>query len=94
VDARGQACWLLNRLSPGFNLLHVADGARPNVPAGVSLTVIGEDLRDETGHFTRRFDARPGSAYLLRPDQHLAARFRAFDGAKLDAALARATGRL
>ena len=93
VDARGQACWLLDRLSPGFNLLHVADGARPNVPAGVSLTVVGEDVRDETGHFTRRFDARPGSAYLLRPDQHLAARFRAHDGAGLDAALARATGR-
>ena len=93
TDTRGEPHWLLNRLSPGFNLLCVKDGARPNVPSGVALAVIGEDLRDETGHFTRRFDARPGSAYLVRPDQHLAARFRAFDQAKLEAALARAMGR-
>ncbi|MDQ4060566.1 MAG: FAD-dependent oxidoreductase [Pseudomonadota bacterium] len=93
TDARGEPHWLLNRLSPGFNLLYVKDGARPNVPAGVALVVIGEDLRDETGHFTRRFDARPGSAYLVRPDQHLAARFRTLDRAKVEAALARAMGR-
>ena len=93
TDARGEPHWLLNRLPRGFNLLYVKDRARPNVPSGVALAVIGEDLRDETGHFTRRFDARPGSAYLVRPDQHLAARFRAFDQAKLEAALARAMGR-
>ena len=91
TDARGR-CWLLNRLSPGFNLVHVADGTRPDVPAAVSVVSVGEDLRDETGQFMRRYDARPGSAYLLRPDQHLAARFRACDRAKLEMALARATG--
>ena len=89
-DARGGGAWLLNHLSPGFTMLTVKDGGRPNVPAGAALTVIGEDLLDETGTFARRFDARPGSAYLVRPDGHLAARFRAFDRARVQGALARA----
>jgi 3-(3-hydroxy-phenyl)propionate hydroxylase len=51
--------------------------------------VIGEDLIDAAGHFTTRFDATPGATYLLRPDQHLAARWRSFDATKVGAALDR-----
>ena len=40
----------------------------------------------------RRFDAQPGTAYLIRPDQHVAARWRRFDAGAVRAALARATG--
>jgi 3-(3-hydroxy-phenyl)propionate hydroxylase len=40
----------------------------------------------------RRYDARPGTAYLIRPDQHVAARWRRVDLAAVQAALARATG--
>ena len=39
-----------------------------------------------------RYDAEPGTAYLLRPDGYIAARFRQPTRAALDAALARATG--
>ena len=39
-----------------------------------------------------RYDAEPGTAYLLRPDGYVAARFRHPTRAALDAALARATG--
>jgi 3-(3-hydroxy-phenyl)propionate hydroxylase len=46
----------------------------------------------DSGLAAERFDARPGTTYLLRPDQHVAARWRGFDAAKVAAALRRATG--
>jgi 3-(3-hydroxy-phenyl)propionate hydroxylase len=50
-------------------------------------------LHDAKGRFAQRYDARDGSAYLVRPDQHVAARWRSVDAAKVRAALARAVGR-
>ena len=83
---------LIERLSDGFELLYVKHGARPSLPDGIKLTVIGEDLIDSAGLFARRFDATPGAAYLLRPDQHLCARWRTFDLEKVKAARERALG--
>ena len=48
-------------------------------------------LEDEKGIAAQRYDARPGTVYLVRPDQHVAARWRSFDVAKVKAAVARAT---
>ena len=67
---------LVERLSDQFELLYVANGAVPAVPDNIKVTVIGEDLADAGGQFMARFDATPGSAYLLRPDQHICARWR------------------
>jgi 3-(3-hydroxy-phenyl)propionate hydroxylase len=52
----------------------------------------GADLLDEAGLLQARYDGRPGTTYLVRPDQHVAARWRAFDPATFTAALARAGG--
>jgi 3-(3-hydroxy-phenyl)propionate hydroxylase len=41
---------------------------------------------------TQRYDARPGTTYLFRPDQHVCARWRAFDLTQTRAAIARASG--
>ena len=49
-------------------------------------------LLDHQGAAARRFDGQPGTAYLLRPDQHVAARWRGLDAVAVAAALARATG--
>jgi 3-(3-hydroxy-phenyl)propionate hydroxylase len=57
------------------------------------MKVIGEDLIDARGLFAARYDARPGSVYLFRPDQYLCARFRAFDAGSIAAARARAIGK-
>lgn len=79
----------------GFALLECANGAAVDVPAGVAHLRIGENapLRDAAGLFTKRYDATPGSAYLLRPDGYVAARFRHPTPMALTAALARASGR-
>ncbi|MCK2087142.1 FAD-dependent oxidoreductase [Thauera aromatica] len=59
--------------------------ARGAAPAGLRT------LTDVKGRIRDRYDLQPGTAYLVRPDQHVAARWRAFDPAKVRAALARAT---
>lgn len=92
VRVGGEQGHLLERLTAGFELLYVADGGRPPPPEGIKLTVIGEDLLDSAGLFATRFDATPGASYLLRPDQHLCARWRAFDFGKVKAARDRALG--
>ncbi len=59
--------------------------ARPGRHTGMRV------MHDVKGLFARRYDARDGSAWLLRPDQHVAARWRHVEAAKVRAALARAT---
>lgn len=49
-------------------------------------------LIDTDGYIRNRFDMENGSCYLVRPDQHVAARWRQFDRLSVEAALARATG--
>jgi 3-(3-hydroxy-phenyl)propionate hydroxylase len=46
---------------------------------------------DTQGLFAKRYDAQPGSVWLIRPDQHVCARARRFNFAWLKAALNQAT---
>lgn len=48
-------------------------------------------LHDHDGLVAQRLNARPGTVYLMRPDQHVAARWRRFDLTAVQRALARAT---
>ena len=63
-----------------------------DAPDGVGVIRIGGDdgFSDSAGLAGARYDAEPGTAYLLRPDGYVAARFRHPTRAALDAALARA----
>ncbi len=78
-----------------FVLLESANGASIDMPGGISHLRIGGDapLRDHAGMFAKRYDASPGSAYLLRPDGYVAARFRHPTLSAVKAAMARASGR-
>jgi 3-(3-hydroxy-phenyl)propionate hydroxylase len=51
---------------------------------------VGRDLVDVQGLLAQRYDGRPGTTVLFRPDQYVAARWRSFDEAKVQAALKRA----
>ncbi|MBL0419508.1 FAD-dependent oxidoreductase [Ramlibacter sp. AW1] len=48
-------------------------------------------LTDAQGLAAQRYDATAGTCYLIRPDQHVAARWRQLDATRVRAALARAT---
>ena len=81
---------VLRSLSDGpvpVNLLRVeSQGVEPRATAGIPV------LEDAEGLAAKRYDAQPGTFYLLRPDQHVCARWRDLDVAAVRAALARATG--
>ncbi|TAH45343.1 MAG: FAD-dependent oxidoreductase [Betaproteobacteria bacterium] len=58
---------------------------RGTAPAGLKTLI------DARGRIRERYDLQPGTTYLLRPDQHVAARWRSLDVAQVRAAVARAT---
>jgi 3-(3-hydroxy-phenyl)propionate hydroxylase len=104
VESAG-APWLLDHLRDGFALLTFADAvpqtaaaalAREAIPCRV-VQVDGPSaderivLRDREGLLRQRYDGRPGTCYLLRPDQHVCARWRRFDADDVRAAIRRAT---
>jgi 3-(3-hydroxy-phenyl)propionate hydroxylase len=61
------------------------------VPAGVAAPPDLATVQDVEGLIAQRYDGRQGTCYLLRPDQHVAARWRVLDAGAVRAALARAT---
>ncbi|MDN7992956.1 FAD-dependent oxidoreductase, partial [Burkholderia orbicola] len=62
------------------------------VPAGHAQPAAGVDVvEDVDGLAAQRYDAQPGTFYLLRPDQHVCARTRTLDRQAIADALARAS---
>jgi 3-(3-hydroxy-phenyl)propionate hydroxylase len=81
----------------------LAELARAPVPVAPRLIVTGgppapaEDrgvpcLLDSEGLAAARYDGRPGTVYLFRPDQHVTARWRQLDAEAVAAAAGRARG--
>ena len=90
----GRPGWLLDRLGDRFVAL--VFGEAPKVRSvrwrGVEakVVVVGRDIEDAEGLMAERYDARPGTVYLIRPDQYVAARWREFDADMIEGAIARA----
>ncbi|TMJ49104.1 MAG: FAD-dependent oxidoreductase, partial [Alphaproteobacteria bacterium] len=96
--ARSGDCMYLTeafiRRGTGFMLLEFGNGAATETLEGLGVIRIGseDDFRDAEGLAGARYDAAPGTGYLLRPDGYVAARFRHPTRTAVDAALARASG--
>jgi 3-(3-hydroxy-phenyl)propionate hydroxylase len=93
VRGRGGERWLGEAVASRFTLLAEANGAPPEAPEGVACRVLGGDLVDVDGLAAARLDLTPGAAVLVRPDGHVAARWRRPDAAAVRAAHGRALGR-
>jgi 3-(3-hydroxy-phenyl)propionate hydroxylase len=93
----GDGGWLLGRLGGRFvALTHEADPGVSSLDVDgipVDVVVVGKDLTDPKGVLRERYDMQPGTTYLIRPDQYVAARWRTFDADAVAAAVNRATCR-
>jgi 3-(3-hydroxy-phenyl)propionate hydroxylase len=91
-DAPVPGGWLLRALGQGFTLLTI------NAQAPDSMTAHGQTIPrlplDATPEVTARYLGDAAAAvYLIRPDQHVAARWAGFDAQAVTAALGRAMGK-
>ena len=109
TDAAGKSTWLLHHLTGEFhgvlygdtNDLERAQPALAGLPEQVKLLVIAPKgstaeaghLVDSAGAYASFYDARPGTIYLMRPDQHVAARWRTLNIPAVIKALDRACAR-
>jgi hypothetical protein len=94
--APGSELGKASRLTLGFGCFFFdADLDGLEVPVKVLRVAIGPDgedaeLSDKDGALTQRYDLRPGSVYLFRPDQHVCARWRKPTAAQVKNAVKRA----
>jgi 3-(3-hydroxy-phenyl)propionate hydroxylase len=101
--ADGSRTWLLRELhrdgftalwfgsgAPDIDLAAAAQGLAPLRLLAVAPAGTAGGLSDADGQLASRYDLQAGSLVLLRPDQHVCARWRRPTGAALRAALQRA----
>ena len=88
-SAEGKMTWLLHHLGGTFRVLVCERATAPEI-AGLESFQIGKDVMDTDGLFAARYGQE--FVYLIRPDQHVAARFSAPTSAAILAAWARARG--
>ncbi len=89
IDAPWSDDWLLDRLGGEFVLLQ--DGGDCQPAAGLKILQIA-DIPFDLSLLRERYDLQPGGAYLFRPDQYVAARWKAATPTAVTTALARARG--
>jgi 3-(3-hydroxy-phenyl)propionate hydroxylase len=96
-NASGRPAWLLDHLGGDFVVMSfgtpapVRQDVRRLVIASEPIAGI-ETVCDASGLVAERYGGRDGAAYVIRPDQHVAARFAEPTAEKIATALARAKG--
>lgn len=90
IDAPVSGGWLFERLRGGDFALLSRGYSGPEIPSLKMLDV--SQIGDPGGHIVARYDLSPGAAYLIRPDQYVAARWRQPSHDLIQSALRRAKG--
>ena len=101
IRADGKAGWLLQEAGRCvFTAVVFGDGetadraqravAEAGAAAGVTIATVRVPIDEAHVLAAQRYDARDGTVYLLRPDQHVCARWRRADAGSVRAALDRA----
>lgn len=96
ADAPVRGGWLLDLLGGGFQLLTIDADAPDSLEIdGIRVERVVMSAHDDPGGALakRYLGGQPSAVYLLRPDQHVVARWETYDAAEVAAALARAVGR-
>jgi 3-(3-hydroxy-phenyl)propionate hydroxylase len=93
ADAPLNGGWLLRELGDGFTLLAIdVTVPQPLTVHGVAVHVLNLTARDNEAIASRYLGLARGAVYLIRPDQHVAARWDSYDETAVGRALARAIG--
>ena len=88
--------WLLDRLNGDFQLVTINIEAPERLFAeGIDLSRVSLNTRSTDGDPIREryLGSADSAVYLMRPDQHVAARWEAFDPAAIQSAVRVAIGR-
>ncbi len=93
VNVNGQSAWFLEQIGERFAGIYVGNGetlpasvqelANDDVPVRTLVVAPGADIDDPSGQLVEGLDAQPGTYYLLRPDQHVCARWRQADAGNI-----------
>jgi len=103
ISKDGEDAWLVNQLGWGFMGLYFAEEgdtfahseALADSPIPVEVITVqsggSTGIVDVEGLVSKHYNAAPGTFYLIRPDQHVAGRWRTFDVDKVKQAVLKAT---
>ena len=95
VDAPVDGGWLSERLGGAFQLMTIDAEAPATIDAdGITVTRLALSAAGNPELAARYLGDAAGAVYLMRPDQHVVARWDAFDEHALRAAIATATARI
>jgi 3-(3-hydroxy-phenyl)propionate hydroxylase len=89
ITVDGRDTWLLDHFGGHFCLLDMNQGEAEHDDLGLHVLKIGRDFQDTKGMAEQRYGS---GIYLMRPDQHVAARFARFDADAIRTAQLNALG--
>ena len=104
IQVNNEDGWFLNQIGERFIGLHFIDvedslAGNPSSlnlhPIALDVLTVGEahaNIFDKHGLLKKHYDAEPGTFYLIRPDQHIAARWRKIEPNKIQLAMLKASG--